>query len=155
MSDEIDINKRINLKALVKGWLAITKENFVEELDTKLYKRRRTRSRKPLQRTMRLRNDWNTSMRESGGDVSGAQLSFMLHGRFVDMGVGKGLDYALAKYQRVRSNGEAPSRRPVRWYSKRKGYETHRLRELLVAHHIDIPLAAIENALSTRVDLNA
>lgn len=153
--NDLDINQKINLKALVQAWLRITQERFADELDQKLYKRSRSRKKKPLARTMRLRNDWHTGLRESGGDVRGAQLSFLQYGRFVDMGVGKGTDYALARYQRIRSNGEKQSRRPVRWYSKRKGYETHRLRELLVQHHIDIPLDLLENALTTRLELTA
>ncbi|QIP14758.1 hypothetical protein G8759_20115 [Spirosoma aureum] len=154
-TSNLDINQRINLRGLVQAWLAISEERFQEDLDKKLYNKPRSRKRKKLYRTGNLRNNWRKSINGSGDDVRSAQLSFLLYGRFVDMGVGPGLNYALAKYQGVRKNGEKPSRRPVRWYSKRKGYETHRLRELLVKYHIDIPLEMLENALTTKVELTA
>ncbi|RYC69828.1 MULTISPECIES: hypothetical protein [Spirosoma] len=151
--DDLDINKRINLKGLVQAWQRITVDRFREDLNQKLYGRKRARWRRTLSRTYQLRNNWHMALIGAGDDVRGSQISFLQYGRFVDMGVGKGTDSALATYQRVRANGEKRTRIPVRWYSRRKGYETHRLRELLVQHHIDIPLETLESALSTRIEL--
>ena len=162
---DFDINQRINLKGLVSAWLRITEERFQGELNQKLYGSRT--SKKGVQRSLlgnyrfgrkrgrtnQLRTNWRNNMPGSGGGVMGAHISFLLYGRFVDMGVGKGVDSALSQYQRNKRNGEEQSRKPVRWYSKRKGYETHRLRELLTRYYVDVPMDLLENALTTQVAL--
>lgn len=152
---ELDINQKINLKSVVGKWLQFTQERFQEDLEKIVYGRKRSARKRPLRRSNRLKSDWRHGMTMVGNnDVSSAALSFLLYGRFVDMGVGKGTDYATSQYQKIRKNGEKRTRRPARWYAKRKGYETHRLRELLVDHYVSIPLTTIENALTGSVSIN-
>ncbi len=127
----LDINEKINLKSVIGKWLQYTQERFQKDLQKKVYGRQRSSRKRPLRRSNRLQTDWRRGMSMIGKEAVGsAFLSFMLYGRFVDMGVGKGTYYALSQYQKVRKNGEKRTRRPARWYAKRKGYETHRLRSL-------------------------
>lgn len=163
---DLDINQRINLRALVQAWQRYTVERFQGELSTKLYGSRTNKKgvgrsllgagyrfgRKRNLRTWRLRNDWRSGLAGGEGALT-SRISFLQYGRFVDMGVGRGVDLALSRYQRNKRNGETISRQAVRWYAKRKAYETHRLRELMVQHHIDIPLDTLENALSANISL--
>lgn len=153
---DLDINQRINLKGLFAAWARITIERFQQkELGPKVYSRydRSTKSRVARQtRTGNLRRDWRFQIMASSL-ASSVQISFPLYGRFVDMGVGNGVDYALSRYARKRANGETLKRKPKRWYSKRKAYETHRLRELMVRHYVNLPVDLLENALSTTINL--
>ncbi|GAB3550482.1 hypothetical protein [Spirosoma fluminis] len=153
--NDLDINQRINLKGLVQAWQRISVDRFRGDLNEKLYARKWAKKAKKLYRTYQLRNNWRMSLSGAGDDVRDANLSFLLYGRFVDMGVGNGVSYALSKYQSVRKNGERRTRRPIRWYSKRKSYELHRLRELLTQHYIEIPLEVLENALTAKIEVMA
>ena len=162
---ELPLNQRINLKALFEAWAKIAIERFQEkEIDPKIYQTRTSRrgvQRTQLgknyrfgqgpsfrnKRTFNLRTNWRSAIMASG--ASGAlQISFPLYGRFVDMGVGNGVDAAMARYARRNRHDEAISRKPKRWYSKRKAYETHRLRELMSRYYVDLPMDLIENALA-------
>jgi hypothetical protein len=162
----VDINQKINMRGLVADWLKYQEERFKEDLDKKVYGLRT--NRKGVQRSLlgagytfgsgksrtnALRTNWRNSLSGSGEDVSGAQYSFLLYGRFIDMGVGKGASYALGKYQSQKKNGEPRTRKPIRWYSRRKGYELHRLRELMTKYHIDISLETLENALTAQIEV--
>ncbi|OIN57620.1 hypothetical protein [Arsenicibacter rosenii] len=153
---ELDINQRINLKGLFAAWTDITVDRFRKELDRKVYSRydRRTRSRvSRATRTGELRTNWRQQVRMADLSSGGIMISFLKYGRFVDMGVGKGVDYALSKYSRVRANGDPIKRRPKRWYAKRKAYEVHRLRELMVRYYVNIPVDLLENALTTSINI--
>lgn len=152
----LDINQRINFKGLVAAWSDITIERFQKQMDQKVYGRKRSDKKRSLVRTGKLRSDWRKRIyldRENGG-VKGMQLSFLLYGRFDDMGVGKGTTYALSKYQRVRKNLEPRTRKPSRWYSKEKTYQMHRLRELLAKYYVNISIASLENYLTDAVTLH-
>lgn len=165
MEKGLDLNERINLRGLVEDWARITAERHQGDLEKKLYGFRtskkgvqrsllgsRYRFGKKKSRTNALRNNWRSSVSGTDGNL-GAQYSFLLYGRFVDMGVGKGTTYALSKYQGNKRNGEPRTRTPVRWYSRRKGYEIHRLRELMAEHYVTIPIHALENALTAKIAL--
>ncbi|RIV20510.1 hypothetical protein DYU11_20920 [Fibrisoma montanum] len=164
---ELSINEKINLKGLILAWNDIAIQRWQGELDDKVYRsvQRKYRNRfrdargkyakssnNSYGRTMRLRSDWQSRVyAEKGGGISGLRISFLLYGRFVDMGVGNGIDYAESKYRRVRANGEPTQRRPKRWYSRRKGYETYRLRELLSKYYVNVTLDALEQVLTDSV----
>jgi hypothetical protein len=171
---DLDINSRINLKGLIAAWSDIAIERFQKEQTEKVYGVMGLRTTKRgVQRTMlsrnyrfgnqirskrtfALRSDWKnraTLGGANGGGITRVQLSFLMYGRFVDMGVGRGVDSALARYGRVRANGETLNRKPKKWYSRRKGHETHRLRELLARYYVNMPIDLIENALSASIAL--
>lgn len=152
----LDLNQRINLKGLVEAWSRITVERFQAQIDKKVYGRKRSSRKRSLVRSGRLRSDWRSRLyldRQAGG-VKGLQLSFLLYGRFVDMGVGKGTSYALSKYQGNRKNGEPRTRKPARWYSKEKTHQIHRLRELMARYYVNIVPQALENYLTDSVTVH-
>ncbi|GAB3961277.1 hypothetical protein GCM10028805_60280 [Spirosoma harenae] len=153
---QLDLNQRINLKGLVEAWSRITVERFQKRIDEKVYNRRRSARKRSLVRSGRLRSDWRRRLYldRSAGGVKGLQLSFLLYGRFVDMGVGKGTSYALSKYQGNRKNGEPRTRKPARWYSKEKTFQVHRLRELMARYYVNISVAALENYLTDSVTVH-
>ncbi|QIP16833.1 hypothetical protein G8759_31410 [Spirosoma aureum] len=160
---ELDINQKINLKGILSAWNQIAIERFQGELAEKVYTSSRRSSRKRSRRRRyasrlsgKLMTDWRSRVYgdSSGGGLLGTQLSFLLYGRFVDMGVGNGIDAAEAKWRRTRKNGEPTTRQPKRWYSRRKGFETHRLRELLTQHYVNVSLDALENFLEGAVTIH-
>lgn len=152
-----DINEKINLKALLSAWTDITIDRFGEQLDKHLYSRkwRGGRDRKRAGRTRELRNNWRQTktLAGAGSGINRINISFLLYGRFLDMGVGRGSGYHLTKYRANKRNGEKNTRKPVRWYSKRKAAETHKLRELLARYYVEVPIALLENALTTQVEI--
>ncbi len=81
-----------------------------------------------------LYNSFDTnSILGSSGDLRRLDISFLERGRFVDMGVGKGVSIADVKenarpVNRMRSQHP---RRPKKWYSKTIAAETKKLAELL------------------------
>ncbi|MCX6216508.1 hypothetical protein [Spirosoma sp.] len=171
---KLNINEKINFKGLVGAWSNITIERFQAQIDKKVYGRRRRglirgseqRDAKGRYvkgsgkyrsvRTYKLRSDWRKRLYldASNGGVKGLQLSFLLYGRFVDMGVGKGKDFALSRWQRKRRNGESSARTPARWYSREKGYQVHRLRELLAKYYVNITLSSLEQVLTDSVTVH-
>lgn len=144
---DLSIHQRINLKGLIGAWTDIAVERFQKEIQTKVYGARRSSRKRKLRQSGSLKQRWwsQTSVADAGNRV---RLEFLQYGRFVDMGVGKGVDIHQARYARVRRNGEKQTRRPKKWYSRRKGFETHRLRELLTRYHVNLPIDLIENALT-------
>lgn len=159
---ELDINQKINLKGIVAGWNPIAIERFQRSLQQKVYaesprdsKAKRRRQSYASRRTMRLLRDWRSRLYgDKNGGLLGTQLSFLLYGRFVDMGVGNGIDAAEAKWKRTRKNGEPVRRRAKRWYPNTLGHETHRLRELLAQHYVDISLQSLESFLDGSITIH-
>ncbi|MEZ0485452.1 hypothetical protein [Fibrella aquatica] len=161
---ELDLNQRINLKGAISDWANYATQHFQESIDKVLITERTTRrgvtstrlsrgyrfgmggQSAGQQRTGNLRRRWWQNV--SGGDASPrVVMEFLLYGRFVDMGVGRGTDTAdhiTARRLRMGS----PGRKPKRWYAKKKGYELHRLREILAAKYLTIPVQLLENALT-------
>jgi hypothetical protein len=145
----LDINGKINLKGLMEAWSDITIERFQKQQDKKIYARRRSSKKRKLRRSYQLRNDWRSRIykNQKGGGISGLMLSFSLYGRFDDLGVGKGVDAAEALYRKTRKNGDKLTRKPSRWYSREKGYQVHRMRELLQKYYVNVTLDSLEDAL--------
>lgn len=66
-------------------------------------------------------------------------LSYALYGKFVDMGVGRGMGAGVKKvddgYDRIRKNRgqlRRHTRKPRNWYSREMSYQTKRLSELML-----------------------
>lgn len=53
---------------------------------------------------------------QKGADIVGIDISFLLRGRFVDMGAGAG--YKKGAFEGIQSNREKLTRKPKKWYSK-------------------------------------
>lgn len=162
---DLDINQKIQTKAALQAWVKYSVEHFQTELDKKVYGLRSAKksgvqrsslagytfgSRKA--RTNSLRKSWwnNVSV---GGGVDKVMIEFLLYGRFIDMGVGRGTTHTGRLVNRQLKLGRSPRQRKL-WYSKRKGYEIHRLREILAQQNIHLLLDSLENALNISVHLN-
>ncbi|MFD1143048.1 hypothetical protein ACFQ4C_18115 [Larkinella insperata] len=157
---DLDINAKINLKAALRAWAKYSVDHFQDELDKKVYRSKVLTRKKggrdskgrftsaPPRRSGALRKSWWTSVQ--GDRVT---LLFLQYGRYVDMGVGKGVSHTDRVVSRL-IRDDAPGRRRKPWYSKRKGYEIRRLREILTQMHVSIPVDAIENALTFSVNLS-
>lgn len=86
-----------------------------------------------------LFNSFKKQLQASGGDVMAVMIRFLAYGRFVDMGVGRGL----AAHERASNranlvgaraygaNVSYVKRQPKKWYSKTRWAQTMRLQEIL------------------------
>lgn len=162
---DLTINQKIQAKAAIQAWAKYSIIHFKEQLDKKVYGLRT--SRKGIQRsslgasykfgtgrsrTNLLRRSWWQNIQE-GASVERVMIQFLMYGRFVDMGVGRGTthtDRLVARQLRIGSPGR--TRKP--WYSKRKSYEIKRLREILADQNIQLMLDSVETALNLSVHLN-
>lgn len=165
--EQLDINQKIQTKAALREWLRYSVEHFQADLDKKVYGLRSNRNgtqRSSLGRNYRfgtrrstrtnnLRRTWYQNLAEGGSGVDRVMIQFLLYGRFLDMGVGKGTSHTDRIVNRTLKLGASPrTRKP--WYSKRKTYEVKRLREILAEKNIHLMLDSLENALSIGVHLN-
>lgn len=89
--------------------------------------------------TRQLFNSFKKQLQANRGDVMAVMIRFLQYGRFVDMGVGRGLaayerDSNRANLVGARAYGaNVPyvKRRPKKWYSKTRWAQMMRLQELL------------------------
>lgn len=82
------------------------------------------------------------------------QLSYALYGKFVDMGVGRGMGQGVRRgddgYDRIRqSRGRLKryNRKKRNWYSREMGYQMKRLSELMSDLHGTLLISATSDAL--------
>lgn len=88
-------------------------------------------------------------------------IGFYYHGKFVDMGVGKGVKISDVKGNAEKWRAKATDerkgvahRRPKKWYSKEMYYQYQRAAEILVQKYaIELP-ARFEYTLSERIAMN-
>ncbi|RYC69740.1 hypothetical protein [Spirosoma sordidisoli] len=151
--NELDINQKINYKAAVSAWAEYAVEHFQTSLDKKVYRVRNTkkgRRQGNKNASGALRRTWYQNVASSGERVV---MQFLQYGRYLDMGVGRGTTHTDRLVNRQLRLG-ATGRVRKAWYSKRKGYEIKRLREILAAQNINVGLDLIENALNITVAIN-
>ncbi len=105
-----------------------------------------------------LRGFTHQMLYNADGTPRGVTIGFWYHGKFVDMGVGKGVKLenvkGNAEIWRSLSSGERKGRthrRPKKWYSPVFYYEYQRLAELLVEKYALTLPARFEYTLSERV----
>jgi hypothetical protein len=168
---ELDINSRINLKGVLKEWAMYATEHFQEQLSKKVYGLRSARSgvqRSSLagyrfgsragraagsSRSNALRNTWYQNV-QSAATGERVLIEFLLYGRFIDMGVGRGTTDTSRKVDRQLRIGSSTKRRRIAWYSKRKSHEVKTLNELLAKRHVRVAMDAVETALNISVTRN-
>lgn len=123
------MSQTLSPRELAVKWLDITIERFVANM-------RRLR----IEHTGALLASFRKEVIGSAGaDQLRLRLSYALYGKFVDMGVGRGMAAGVRKgddgYDRVR-NTRGQLRRHQRqarpWYSTEMAHQTHRLSELLL-----------------------
>ncbi|SHL88083.1 hypothetical protein [Hymenobacter psychrotolerans] len=136
---------------LAEQWLDITVTNFIENM-----------------RKLRIKNTgalMASFKKQVIGSASGRlqlQLSYALYGKFVDMGVGRGMGAGVRRgddgYERIRNTRGQLKRRQRKakpWYPKAIGYQTKRLAELMSELHGTLLISAVSDALPAQdVTLN-
>lgn len=162
---DLDINQRINLKGMLVAFQRIAVKDWQKKIEKNVYRKRGTlittrdgyAANRIRIRTGALRRDWQTSLIQTAAGLSTARFEFPLHGRFNDMGVGKGVSFTDQQYGRSRYGrrlGDAPGRKPTRWYSKTKAYSQKKLSELLAKRYGIGLVQFVENQLTFRVGIN-
>jgi hypothetical protein len=118
----------INDLEVAKKWLDITISRFIDNM-------RRLR----IQDTGALMASFKQQVVGSAEGRLQMTLSYALYGKFVDMGVGRGMGAGVKKgddgYDRIRkTRGQLRRhlRKPRNWYSKELSYQTKRLSELML-----------------------
>lgn len=167
--EQLDINQKINTKAALQAWTKYSVQHFQADIDKKVYGRLGTRTTKKgvqssklssnygygrkARRTHQLRNSWWENVQVGGGGTDRVLIQFMLYGRFLDMGVGRGTSHTDRQVNRMLGLGRSPRTRRA-WYSKRKGYEIKKLREILAINNIHLRVDSVETIMSFSVKHN-
>ncbi|WP_375435102.1 hypothetical protein [uncultured Hymenobacter sp.] len=130
---------------LATKWLDITVENFVENM-------RKLR----IKDTGALMASFKKQVIGSADGRLQLQLSYALYGKFIDMGVGRGMGAGIRQkddgYDRIRkSRGRLQryERKARKWYSKEMAHQTKRLAELLSELHGTILISTVSDAMPT------
>src|SRR5690606_17737082 len=119
----------ISKRQTVNAWALIAIKEFQKALD-----------KKKISDTRFLFNSFKKELQSNGGDVQAVLIKFAMYGRFIDMGVGRGMKAYERKTNKVNliaakrygANVSYSRRMPKRWYSKTKMAETLRLQEILI-----------------------
>ena len=113
---------------VAKKWLDITISRFIENM-------RKLR----IQDTGTLMASFQQQVVGSAEGRLQLTLSYALYGKFVDMGVGRGMGAGVRQgddgYDRIRRNRgqlRRHTRKPRNWYGREMGYQTKRLAELML-----------------------
>lgn len=104
-----------------------------------------------------LYNSFKKALFYTGGNINKAQITFLMYGRMVDMGVGNGVSWSNQKYARSywgKRTKDRTGRKRKPWYSKTKTHQAIRLREILAEQYGIGLLAEVENALAQTIILN-
>ena len=104
-----------------------------------------------------LDDSFTSRVTKTGSKVVG-RVSFLFHGRFPDMGVGKGKTLVESQTGRALLAGRNPNRitrRPKPWLSEVMARERHRLPEILAENIAAATAASVANALPEgRLEIN-
>ena len=151
---DLDIHGRINLKDTYQRFLEIAVERFQASQNKRIYNvaRRGTAKKRPP-RTKNLYNSFSTKMLLMGVNDQ-LQIEFLMYGRYLDMGVGRGANAAQAKLKRrYRAHRQETPRKPRRWFSKTKAREHRKLSEILAKRYGIAYVQMVESTLSQTVTL--
>ncbi|MFE2861629.1 hypothetical protein [Sphingobacterium multivorum] len=147
--DQAQLHERIQVRGIISGWLNL----FITKL-------RRELRLKNISATGALERGIVGQMLRNGLDISEVLTKFAMYGRFVDMGVGKGVKaYERHTNRENRIGAERygarvgyQPRRAKKWLNRRKMAEVYRLREIL-AEKIAGQLTA-ENMIGVLTEMN-
>ena len=127
---------------LAQQWLTITVERFAANI-----------RKLGIGSTGALLASFRTEViAAAGSDRLRLRLSYALYGKFVDMGVGRGMaagqrkgSDAYARVRNTRGRLRRHTRRAKTWYSKEVAHQTHRLSELLLELYGNVALAQTQD----------
>jgi hypothetical protein len=130
MSNQTSLHDRINFRGTVDAWARYAVRDWQRELDAKLSKPANSNS---------LRNGIKYSLMFKGDELVNVHFQFPYYGRFVDMGVGKGVkigDVGELKISRRLSGKQTGNRRKRKpWLNKKLAFNQHRLAEIMASHY--------------------
>lgn len=152
----MNIHDRINLKGTYETFLKIAVQRFRDSMDKKIYRTRQSvRKGKKQTRTRELYNSFKTTLSMGVVGNTSVRIDFLMYGRFVDMGVGRGmsLNYALVR-KRFGAKRTGITRRPKRWYPKKKRHEELRLQEIMAQRYGVSMVTLVEQALEKTFTVN-
>jgi hypothetical protein len=147
-------NELISQEELVQQWLAITVDRFKKSI---VKERIRNYSGSES-----LINSFITQLKTAGGGSAAAALiKFKAAGRYVDMGVGRGVPIGsqkakadFLKYRNRKGQLHRYSRKAKKWYGKTLASETMRLGELMAEHFGINAVQLIESALKNEITIS-
>jgi len=136
---------QLNELEVAKKWLDITIANFIDNM-------RKLR----IQDTGALMASFQKQVVGSAEGRLQLRLSYALYGKFVDMGVGRGMGAGITKkddgYDRIRkTRGQLRrhTRKPRNWYSRELSYQTKRLSELMLDLYGNVLIATATDVAGT------
>jgi hypothetical protein len=93
---------------------------------------------------------------QTGGDVTKIEFAFLYYGKFVDMGVGKGVKIGDVKEsatsRRLEGKMLGNRRKPKKWYSKTIAAEVKRLAEIMEYEYSHkAALTIVENVMDSSI----
>lgn len=131
---------------LVADWLKIAIERFQESI-----------KQKKIGVTNKLFDSFLSNIiSNSGGNVSKLEIQFLFYGRYVDIGVGKGMPVGgrrnidFSKYRTADGRLKSQPRKAKKWYSKTKAYEVGKLTSILAENYGLQTAKAVESTLSNQ-----
>jgi hypothetical protein len=136
--------QQINMDQAVSAWANVAIERFKEALKKEGIE----------EYSHELLNSLAAELARSGGDIEQVIFKFKGYGRFVDMGVGRGVPIGgrgTDAFKKKRNNDgklKAYGRIKKPWYSKTKTREVSILRQILVTQYGVRTLAELENGLT-------
>jgi hypothetical protein len=145
------MSQSTNPRELAMKWLDITIERFVANV-----------KQLKIQNTGALLASFRKEViGGTGGDPLRLRLSYALYGKFVDMGVGRGMAAGVKKkddgYDRVRNTRgklRRHTRKPRQWYSREVAFQTKRLSELMLDLYGQLYVTQATDALPGEVLIN-
>ncbi|WBO86241.1 hypothetical protein [Hymenobacter yonginensis] len=130
---------------MARKWLDFTVESFIRNM-------RKLR----IKQTGALMASFKKQVIGAASGRLQLQLSYALYGKFVDMGVGRGMGLGVRRgddgYDRLRnSRGQLKrrERKAKKWLGKTLAYQTKRLSELMSELHSTILLSQVSDVLPT------
>jgi hypothetical protein len=116
--------KKADLNKVATDWAMITIQRFKRQID-----------KRKIGQTGKLFNSFVSNIiKNSDGTPWKIELSFLFYGRFVDMGVGKGVKVGRIQEEKTLRGRAAIFKQPRKakpWYSKTKAAETRALAEVM------------------------
>lgn len=137
--------EELNLRGDVDKWARLTIKRFKNKQQAL-----------KIGKSGKLARSFKQSLQMNGREVTGVTISFDFHGRFVDMGVGRGL----AAYERgtnrqnrqagkrLHAKVEYHDRQPKRWFNKPKMARIYTLREILAGRLNNFTASEVKKGLS-------
>lgn len=119
------MSENTDIKLTLEAWADIVLDRWKNKID-----------RLQIGYTLALENSFRMEViSNAGGDVSRIEFAFKYYGKFVDMGVGRGVKIAdvseMKVSRRLEGNRQGNYRRPKQWYGRTFYAERLKLMEIL------------------------